>query len=396
MEFNEQLRQLSLQIAERKNHVTNEETTKQSLIIPFIQLLGYDVFNPLEVKPEYSAEFAKKKGARVDYAIFREDDPLIFFETKPVTEKLEKYNSQLAYYFNSTHQLRLAVLTNGLDYYFFTDLNVTNVMDDSPFFRFNILSISNDSVDILNQIRKENFNTKSIFEIAEELVYKKDLDAAIARLLKDPTNEFIRFILKEISISRITATVLDKFRPMVRQSILDAVEQIYLENSEKQKEGQVPEESPKTLTPARSKVKKTPEPEPINERDDILEAPTAKEEVAATMEDIITDPSAEDLEIFQLVAKIFELEGLTSSNLSYVATPNDFTIHLGSSDKWVLSHNLPDGCLCLPFSVDDVAKRIGNILRYEADGDNSRIFITEPQDTYKLAKLIARRVKELG
>ena len=73
MKFKENIEKFVSQINSRKEHIQNEEMTKQSLIIPFIQLLGYDVFNPIEVKPEYSADFGNKKGEKVDYAIFKDD-----------------------------------------------------------------------------------------------------------------------------------------------------------------------------------------------------------------------------------------------------------------------------------------------------------------------------------
>ncbi|MDP3562991.1 MAG: hypothetical protein Q8R70_00725, partial [Methanoregula sp.] len=84
MGFKEDIQKLAIQVNENKQYITNEETTKHSLIIPFIQVLGYDVFNPREVKPEFDSDFGKKKGTKVDYAIFKDEKPIIFVEAKPV------------------------------------------------------------------------------------------------------------------------------------------------------------------------------------------------------------------------------------------------------------------------------------------------------------------------
>ncbi|RJQ25556.1 MAG: DNA polymerase III subunit epsilon, partial [Peptococcaceae bacterium] len=108
MSFKEELQKLSVQIIERKKHITNEEMTKQALIIPFLQVLGYDVFNPLEVKSEYISDFGKKKGEKADYAIFKDNKPIIFIEAKAVTENTDNHDSQLARYFNATPEVKLA------------------------------------------------------------------------------------------------------------------------------------------------------------------------------------------------------------------------------------------------------------------------------------------------
>ena len=409
MNFKEQLEQLSHQVAERKNHVVNEEMTKQSLIIPFIQLLGYDIFNPLEVRPEYSADFAKKKGARVDYAIFNENDASIFIEAKTVNESLEKYNSQLAYYFNATHQLKLAILTNGIEYYFFTDLNVTNVMDESPFLRFNILSITEESLKILEQIRKQNFNTKLISALAEELVYKKDLDTAISRLLKDPNNDFIRFVIKDVFPTRITATVIDKFRPMVKKSILDSIEMIYHENIEgatKQTSGL---KTPTSLTRNRNKKSTVAQitDEEITSSDSIKTAKPTEwviDEVAVTVEEQTVEqssiePSEKDMEVYQCVKNILSLEKNDTAELGFHATSDCFNIYLKNTADSILKLYFSESSsyIVIPLSIDDIAKRIGNLLRYEQDSNSNytKIQIDNVQDTYKLARLIIQRVKTL-
>ena len=132
MGFNENLLQLSERILSIKPNILTEEATKMSMIIPFFQLLGYDVFNPLEFCPEYTADVGIKKGEKVDYAIIINGDPAILIECKSCTETLDKHSSQLFRYFGTT-TAKFGILTNGVVYRFYTDLDESNKMDLTPF-----------------------------------------------------------------------------------------------------------------------------------------------------------------------------------------------------------------------------------------------------------------------
>ena len=134
MELNEKLYELSQRIEAIKDSVSTEEATKTSMIMPFFQLLGYDVFNPLEFVPEFTADVGIKKGEKVDYAIIIDDEPLILIECKACNKPLEKHSSQLFRYFGTT-SAKFAILTNGLTYQFFTDLDDKNKMDLRPYDR---------------------------------------------------------------------------------------------------------------------------------------------------------------------------------------------------------------------------------------------------------------------
>lgn len=174
-EFKEELQKLSTQIAERRIHVTNEEMTKQSLILPFIQVLGFDIYNPLEVRPEYIADFGKKKGEKVDYAIFKDSIPVMFLEAKSVNEKLLNHDAQLCRYFNSTKDVSVGIITNGIEYRFFTDINDTNIMDKKPFFIVNITKLKESDFENLAKFKKDSFNKESLTRCAEELTYASTL-----------------------------------------------------------------------------------------------------------------------------------------------------------------------------------------------------------------------------
>lgn len=226
MGFKEDLQRLSAQISERVSHVGNEETAKQVLIMPFIQALGFDVFNPLEVKPEYIADFGKKKGEKVDYALFKDGKPVMFIEAKSAGEILENHDAQLARYFNATPEVRIAILTNGITYKFFTDLNQNNMMDASPFLTVDITNLSSADIEILGNFKKDGFDTDNMVRYAEELIYTSNLNIKLKDLFKNPPDDFIRYLVKDFSDTRITSNVLERFRPIVKKSISLAILEI--------------------------------------------------------------------------------------------------------------------------------------------------------------------------
>ena len=165
MGLSEDLRQLSEQVKKRQSFIKGEEATKQALILPFLQVLGYDIYDPTETQPEYVADFAKKRGGvleKVDYALHLRGQPALFIECKAADVAPEDHDGQLARYFNATPSVRIAVVTNGIRYRFFTDLQSPNVMDASPFMEFNVLSFSERDVELLRPFTKEAFNSESI------------------------------------------------------------------------------------------------------------------------------------------------------------------------------------------------------------------------------------------
>ena len=160
MEFEERLKNFTVRIAELKKNIKTEEATKTSLIMPFFQLLGYDVFNPNEFTPEYIADVGIKKGEKVDYAIMLNDEVSILIEAKSVNEQLEKHDSQLFRYFG-TSKAKFAILTNGIIYKFFTDLEKANVMDNAPFLEINLEKLKDSEIVELKKFQKNNFNAVS-------------------------------------------------------------------------------------------------------------------------------------------------------------------------------------------------------------------------------------------
>ena len=180
MELSTKIQELSSRIQTLKENVLTEEATKHSFIMPFISALGYDIFNPMVVVPEFTADISKKKNEKVDYAIMYNNKPLILIEAKSHTENLDLHATQLERYFTVTES-RFAILTNGIEYRFFTDLEKPNKMDTTPFFTFNILAIKDRDLKELEKFTSANLDIDKILASAENKKYV----SAIKSIFKD-------------------------------------------------------------------------------------------------------------------------------------------------------------------------------------------------------------------
>lgn len=217
MGFNEDLMQLSERIASVKPNISTEEATKMSMIVPFFQLLGYDVFNPLEFCPEYTADVGIKKGEKVDYAIIINGEPVILVECKSCTDVLDKHSSQLFRYFG-TSTAKFGILTNGIIYKFYTDLDEANKMDLTPFLVIDLENIKESLVSSLKKFCKSEFDRDNIFSTASELKYSNLIKELLKNELDAPSDDFVRLLLSNVYEGQKNQKVLEKFRPLVKKS----------------------------------------------------------------------------------------------------------------------------------------------------------------------------------
>ena len=218
MDFIDQLRVLSTRIANTKNRISTEEATKNAMIMPFIQILGYNVFDPMEVTPELVSDVGTKKGEKVDYAILRDGKPIILFECKKAGADLHiNHASQLFRYFHVT-DARFGVLTNGLVYKFFTDLEQPNKMDEKAFFEFNILDFKDRDVE-LKKFAKAAFNLDTILTTANDLKYTRAIQTRLAEWMVSPAEEFVRLVSSGLLGSKkFTPTVIDQFTLITKRA----------------------------------------------------------------------------------------------------------------------------------------------------------------------------------
>lgn len=225
VDFIDELKQFSNRVAKLKDQINTEEATKMSLIIPFFQILGYDVFNPDEFTPEYTADVGIKKGEKVDYAIMSNSNPIILIECKWCGENLDRHSSQLFRYFGTT-TAKFGILTNGIIYRFYTDLDESNKMDLSPFLEFDILNIKPNVVSELKKFSKSMFDIDSIFSTASELKYSKAIKLLFSNQLREPSDDFVRYILSSVYDGVKTQNVIDKYRGIIKKSLNDYINEM--------------------------------------------------------------------------------------------------------------------------------------------------------------------------
>lgn len=219
MDLIDSLRGLSARIATTKDMIQTEEATKNAMIMPFIQILGYNVFDPMEVTPELVADVGIKKGEKVDYAILKEGQPIILFECKKAGSDLNiNHAGQLFRYFHIT-AARFGVLTNGLVYRFFTDLEQPNKMDEKPFFEFNILEFKDRDVEELKKFAKTVFNIDTILTTANDLKYTRLIQNRLAEWMLNPSEDFVKLLSSDLLVSkRFTPAVKDQFTIIAKRA----------------------------------------------------------------------------------------------------------------------------------------------------------------------------------
>lgn len=242
MDLIDQLRALSSRISATKDLIQTEEATKNAMVMPFIQALGYNVFDPTEVTPELCADVGLKKGEKVDYAILRDGKPIMLVECKKSGGDLNiSHAGQLFRYFHVT-AARFGVLTNGLVYRFFTDLEQPNKMDEKPFFEFNILDFKDRDVEELKKFAKSQFDVDTILTTASDLKFTRTIQNRLAEWMTNPSEEFVRLLSADLlGGKRFTPQVKDQFTFIAKR----AFEQLLGERiNDRLKGAMTPESSP--------------------------------------------------------------------------------------------------------------------------------------------------------
>ncbi|WP_243371616.1 type I restriction endonuclease [Geotalea sp. SG265] len=224
-DFKERLMRHSEHVKNVGSHCQSEETTKQALILPFLNLLDFNPFDPLKVKAEYCADLPGiKNNERVDYALFSENDPVMFIEAKPYTEKLTNHTGQIARYFNATPGVTISALTNGREWRFYTDLKNKNIMDDAPFLTFDLTKMSEADAEQLAHFRYGNFHPDSLRSFAKDQVYIDKFKEVIELLLREPDADFVRLVATRANIgAKPSGRFIETVSPLVKQAVADAI-----------------------------------------------------------------------------------------------------------------------------------------------------------------------------
>lgn len=225
MEFQEKIKDFAKKVPDLVENAQSEEATKMSLVIPLFGLLGYNIFDPTEFCPEFTADVGIKKKEKVDYAILDNGNPTILIECKPSTEKLDKHGSQLFRYFSTT-TAKFGILTNGVEYRFFTDLDEVNKMDLVPFMIFDMLNVKDTLIPELKKFEKQNYDQDMIFSTAEELKYSSLIKEYLKNEMDNPSDGFVKDILSHVYDGTRTQKVVEKYTPLVKRAFTSFINDI--------------------------------------------------------------------------------------------------------------------------------------------------------------------------
>ena len=341
MELKLKLEQLSQRIQGLKEQVQTEEATKNAFVMPFIQMLGYDIFNPTEVIPEYIADIGTKKGEKVDYLIKNNQEPILIIECKNWKENADAHNSQLHRYYHVS-KARFGVLTNGIVYNFYTDLEKPNIMDDKPFLTVNLEDLKDSAIKVLESFAKQNYNEVSILGSAEALKYIRAIRKEFEKEIENPSDELVRLLVNKFFERPLTANRMQSFKEYTKRALSISITESI---SSRLKSALVINETLDT---------NTPKPIAVDEHSEISKIVTTEEE----------------LEAFQIVKAILR-EKIPAERIAHRDTQSYFGVllddnnrkpvcrfHFGTSRKQIeLFHNGKDaGERMLLESLEDIYK----------------------------------------
>ena len=299
--------------------------------MPFIKALGYDVFNPTEVVPEFVSDIGLKKGEKIDYAIFKDGNPTILIECKHWTQNLNVHDGQLLRYFHVS-KARFGILTNGINYRFYSDLVDANKMDEKPFLEFNINEIKDNQIDELKKFHKTLFDAESITNTASELKYMNELKQLIQQELISPTPDFVKHFARQVYPSVITIKILDQFTNLTKKSIQQHISDLITE---------------------RLKTALTKEDEETKKQ----EAAQALEQ--AKLEEVKVVTSEEELEGFMIVKTILR-QKISAARITYRDAQSYFAILLDDNNRKTICRFYFNGIKKYLVTLDDEKKELKN------------------------------------
>lgn len=358
-------------LASHANHVatmgqfcTTEETTKQALIMPLLDILGFTPYDPTKVKAEYYADFVGvKANERVDYALFCQGVPVMFIEAKGFNEQIENHCPQLSRYFNSTPEVTVSAITNGKEWRFFTDLKQKNIMDHKPFLTIKIDSLSDSDIQQLFRFRYDKFKPEALRTLAEESVYLSAFTKTIRASLRDVDSEFVRYVASRSNIERqLNQRFLDSITPLVKLAVEKSVSDMVVSGLSTSKKELATEEVEDELPVVQAK-----QPENIIDPDN---------------PNIIT--TAIELDMFEKVKSIVGSE----ADIKYKDTESYFGILFeGKTTRWIIRfYDKKSSYVNFPIELNDLQKN--EIKRARLEFDGKRLTINEPSDILRISGVI--------
>ncbi len=224
MDLIDRLRDLAARVSPQLERLETEEATKTALVLPFLNALGYDVFNPLEVVPEFTADVGIKRGEKVDYAISIGGKPAMLIEAKHCGSNLDTAHASQLYRYFSVTPARIAILTNGIEYRFYSDLEEPNKMDSRAFFEFDLMDIEERHVEVLKQFRRDHYDAEKVLANANDLKYRRGIKRLFNEEWANPSEDFVRVFASRIYDGRMTQNAKEQFTAIVKTAFHEFVQ----------------------------------------------------------------------------------------------------------------------------------------------------------------------------
>ncbi len=396
----EQLIKLAKNYKDRKEFITNEETAKMCLVVPFIRLLGYDPNSPREVRLEYTAKFTQGDGKRLqdrmDFAIFDKNGskPLMVIETKPLKTDLKSKSPQLARYIAQLPELHFGILTNGCSYQFYGDLELPNIMDSEPFFTF---SLDDSKIDwnmvasFLTKFSRDAFNAETLVTDAENSRYRQTMVEKIVCVLRAPSKDenFMKWLATDIYPGKRTSAVMARMGELAQEAIEPALLRVMGDEFVEQLKERIhaaQQKQPENLEPQNDTIKK-----------EIVENRVGDNQKKEKKE---IETTEEELRFYDVVKRIVEGSEFDAEKLLYKDTVNYFNVSYEKPTKWFLRFfsdqkrkNIVTMVglekareLSLEFEVEEAPKVFGT----------SRIYIENAEDIGNMKDLVIEGLKFLS
>lgn len=342
-------------------HCSTEETTKQALILPLLEILGFSPYDPTKVKAEHASDFpGAKVGERVDYALFCNNVPVMFIEAKGYAANLTNHCPQLSRYYNATPEVTVGAITNGREWRFFTDLVNKNIMDSEPFLTIKFDGTPQDDSHQLAQFHHDKFQPEALRALAEENIYLTAFKACITTVLRECDVDFVKYIAGRANIQRtFTARFIDTVQPIVKQALAKAISDMVTSSLSTP----VPDELP-PLAPVT-------QPDP--------EAST----VDPTNAKIIT--SAKERRVLEICQELLPAEDLQGKDTESYYT----VLYQGKTNRWLVRYwgdkKRPAVSFCMPLTDTHRAE----IKRSKLElGSGDTILLDRPEHLLRLTGLL--------
>lgn len=216
MDFTDHIQRFADRVESMVGHINTEEAAKSALVMPFLQTLGYDAFDPRVVVPEFTADIGTKKGEKVDYAIVKDDEPIMLIECKNIGDPLDESKAaQLHRYFHNIPSARVGILTDGVRYKFFSDLDKPNIMDSRPFMDIDFNHFDESLLEDLRKLTNDKFDVDTALSAAQSLKYTREIKKIFKQELEEPTDAFIKHFASQVYSGSMRANVVEDFKERV-------------------------------------------------------------------------------------------------------------------------------------------------------------------------------------